>query len=76
MGLALFLVLCIWMAMGQPGGRNGLLLVLGLDCASIFWQASLILALVGLALAGTCLGFWLLASPLRRQQRLALQSLV
>ena len=41
-----------------------------------FWQASLILALVGFALAGTGLGFWLLASPLRRQQRHALQSLV
>lgn len=76
MGLALFLALCIWVAMGQPGGRNGLLLVLGLGSAAIFWQASLILALVGFALAGTGLGFWLLASPLRRQQRHALQSLV
>lgn len=76
MGLALLLAVCIWVAMGQPGGRNGLLLVLGLGFAGIFWQVSLILALVGLALAVTGLAFWLLATPLRRQQRLALQSLV
>lgn len=76
MGLALLLAVCIWVAMGQPGGRNGLLLVLGLSFAGIFWQVSLILALVGLALAVTGLAFWLLATPLRRQQRLALQSLV
>jgi hypothetical protein len=76
MGLALLLAVGIWVAMGQPGGRNGLLLVVGLGFAGIFWQASLILALVGLALAGIGLVFWLLAAPLRRQQRLALQSLV
>ena len=76
MGLALLLAVCIWVAMGQPGGRNGLLLVLGLGFAGIFWQVSLILTLVGLALAVTGLAFWRLATPLRRQQRLALQSLV
>ena len=76
MGLALLLAVCIWVAMGQPGGRNGLLLVLGLGFAGIFWQVSLILALVGLALATIGLAFWVLATPLRRQQLLALQSLV
>lgn len=76
MGFALLLAVGIWVAMGQPGGRHGLLLVLGLAFAAIFWQASLMLALVGLVLAGIGLIFWLLASPLRRQQRQALQSLV
>lgn len=76
MGFALLLAVGIWVALGQPGGRNGLLLVLGLGFAGIFWQTSLILALVGLALAGVGLIVWLLATPLRRQQRQALQSLV
>lgn len=76
MGFALLLAVGIWVALGQPGGRNGLLLVLGLGFAGIFWQTSLILALVGLALASVGLIVWLLATPLRRQQRQALQSLV
>lgn len=76
MGFALLLAVGIWVALGQPGGRNGLLLVLGLGFAGIFWQTSLILAMVGLALAGVGLIVWLLATPLRRQQRQALQSLV
>ena len=76
LGLALLLAFCIWVAMGQPGGRNGLLLVLGLGLAGMFWQLSLMVALVGLALAGTGLTLWLLASPLRWQQRQALQAVV
>jgi hypothetical protein len=73
MALALLLAFCIWIALGQPRERNGLLLFLATGLAVATWQVSLPTGLLVLTLAALTFA---LAPPLRARRFAALQTLV
>jgi len=73
MALALLLAFCIWIALGQPWERNGLLLFLATGLAIATWQVSLPTGLLVLTLAALT---YTLAAPLRAHRFAALQKLV